>query len=85
MLASRDAKFMEFQNLDAALTLAAGALLEAMRQIVRGRKRPEPSYVEEVVTMILRGLGADNVLAKQTVREGADFIRDGTNPTTLVA
>jgi AcrR family transcriptional regulator len=82
VLASREGKIMEFENLDAALTLAAGALLEAMRKIVRGRKRPERSYVEEVVTMILRGLGVEDVLAKQTVRESADFIRD-TAPTLL--
>lgn len=82
VLASRDEEIMDFKNLDAALTLAAGALLEAMRKIVRGGKTPEQSYVEEVMTMILRGLGVEHGLAGQTVRESANFIRE-TAPALL--
>ena len=72
---SRADNVMKFTNLDAALTLAAGALLEAMRQIVRRKKRPPQAYVEEVVVMILRGLGVKDELAAQTVSESAAFIR----------
>jgi AcrR family transcriptional regulator len=72
---SRADNVMKFTNLDAALTLAAGALLEAMRQIVRRKKRPPQAYVEEVVVMILRGLGVTDELAAQTVSESAAFIR----------
>jgi AcrR family transcriptional regulator len=72
---SRADRIMKFDNLDAALTLAAGALLGAMRQIVRRKKRPQQAYVEEVVVMILRGLGVKHDLAAQTVSESAAFIR----------
>ncbi|MDF2114152.1 TetR/AcrR family transcriptional regulator [Roseiarcaceae bacterium H3SJ34-1] len=80
--ASRDAGLMKFANLDAAATLAVGTLMEAMRQIVRVSKRPMRSYVEGVVTMILRGLGVDEDVAEQMVRDSAIFIR-GAAPDCL--
>ena len=73
--ASRAAGHLKFSNLDAAAALAVGTLMEAMRQIVRGGNQPLRGYVEEVVTMILRGLGAGEERAAQLVRESADFIR----------
>jgi len=80
--ASREAGLMTFTNLDAATTLAVGTLMEAMRQIVRGKKRPLRGYVEEVVAMILRGLGISEDVARQAVRDSAIFIR-GAAPDRL--
>lgn len=81
-VSSRDEKVMKFANIDAGLTLAAGALLEAMRQIVQGKRRLSRAYVEEVVVMILRGLGVADKVAEQTVGESAAFIRANA-PTRL--
>jgi AcrR family transcriptional regulator len=73
---SRADRIMKFDNLDAALTVAAGVMLEGMRQIVRRKRRPQRAYVEEIVVMILRGLGVKDDVAAQTVAESATFIRE---------
>ncbi len=80
--ASRKAGLVTFSDPHAAATLAIGTLLEAMRQIVRAKKRPPRSYVEEVVMMILRGLGVDRDPAARIVSDSAVFIR-GAAPDRL--
>ncbi len=74
LLAAREAKLLQFNDVEAATSLMNGAMLEAMRHLVMVDDRSR-AYVEETTVMILCGLRVDYELARQVVHERAIFIR----------
>jgi AcrR family transcriptional regulator len=66
---------VHFDDIESAVSLFVGALMEAMRHLVRSGKRKR-AYIEELSVMILLGLGVERAVAIKTVRERAQFIRD---------
>ncbi|WP_180897387.1 TetR/AcrR family transcriptional regulator [Martelella soudanensis] len=69
-------------NYESAVALAIGALMEGMRHIARQPNRAERSFVEGLLTQILRGLGVEDAAARDLVRDSAIFIR-GAAPDRL--
>jgi AcrR family transcriptional regulator len=78
---SRETHSLEFNNLEAAATLAAGTLMQAIRYLAV-EDQPTREYVEEVMVMILRSLGLDIQQAQETVRDRTIYIR-GSAPDHL--
>ena len=74
LLAARQAKLLQFTDVEAATSLMNGAMLEAMRHLVLTNERSR-SFVEETTVMILLGLRADYDTAKRVVHERAIYIR----------
>lgn len=73
--------FLTFSEAEAAATLTVGAMMEAIRFMVRSGKRSRP-YVEELNVMILRGLGLSLERAHDVVQERWVFIK-GVAPARL--
>ena len=74
LLAAREAKLLQFNDVEAATSLMNGAMLEAMRHLVLTNERSR-SFVEETTVMILLGLRADFDTAKKIVHDRAIYIR----------
>lgn len=72
--ASRAQGFVAFEDAEAAASLAVGAMMEAMRFMVRTGHRSR-RYVEDLNIMILRGLGVELETAQHIVNERTIFIR----------
>ena len=81
LTAARKQGDLHFIEVDAAISLLVGALLEAIRHLVRSGQRSR-AYVEELNIMILCGLGVAPEAAQKAVRERATFIR-GMAPERL--
>lgn len=71
---ARDARLLEFSDLDAAITLAVGTLIEGMREAADNPGRPGGEFSAEVVLLILKALGVREEAARDLVRETAAFI-----------
>ena len=74
LLEAREAKMLQFTDLEAATSLMNGAMLEAMRHLVMTNERSR-SFVEETTVMILCGLRVDYQTAKKVVHDRAIYIR----------
>ena len=74
LLEAREAKMLQFSDLEAATSLMNGAMLEAMRHLVMTNERSR-AFVEETTVMILCGLRADYDVARKVVHERAIYIR----------
>ncbi len=72
------------QNEDAALHMAFGAIFEAMVRVARGSVADAPAYADEMVRMVLQGLGMRPAGAAAVVaRPLPDFT--GTEPSAVAA
>lgn len=78
---ARDQGLIEFRDLNAAVSLLDGALIEGMEQLRSGCDNPRV-YVEDITRLCLRGLGVNNEEAKSLVSVNAVFIR-ATAPDRL--
>ena len=74
LLKAREMKAVEFVDVDAALSLFSGSTMEAVRRLVNSDKRSR-AYVEELASMILRGLGVDPRRAANLSHDRAMYIR----------
>ena len=74
LVMAREAKFLQFTDLEAATSLMNGAMLEAMRHLVLSNERSR-AFVEETTVMILCGLRADYDTARKVVHDRAIYIR----------
>lgn len=74
-------EILDFNNLEAAATLATGTLMQAIRYLAV-EDHPTREYVEQVTVMILRSLGLDVEHAKEVVRDRTIYIR-GSAPDRL--
>ena len=81
LMDARKLKLVEFSELEAATSLFVGAMMEAIRHLVKTDQRSR-AYVEELTVMILRGLGVEREVAKEVVHEQAIYIR-GLAPDRL--
>jgi AcrR family transcriptional regulator len=72
---------MAFSDVEAARTFAVGTMRETIRAISQTR-RPRRVFVDEVMTMILIGLGCTQERARSLVQEATIFIR-GAAPDRL--
>ncbi len=80
----RDAKAdgaIRFRDVDAARALSIGAMQESLKALVRDGKQSRP-YLEEVMEMILVGLGASPASAAEAVHDMTIYIR-GAAPDRL--
>lgn len=75
-----DGEFV-FSDGQAALTLAVGTMREAIK-LISQMQQPRREFLDEVMTMILIGLGANRERACLLVSEAATFIYDEA-PTRL--
>ena len=74
LLAAREAKLLQFTDVEAATSLMNGAMLEAMRHLVLTNERSR-AFVEETTVMIFLGLRVDYETAKKVVHDRAIYIR----------
>ena len=81
LIAARKQGDLHFIDIEAAISLLVGTLLEAIRHLVKSGQRSR-SYVEDLNVMILCGLGVEPDAARQAARERATFIR-GMAPERL--
>lgn len=77
---ARERGFLRFDSPEAAISLAMGSLEEAMRHAALthaefGFTEEVPTFVREVLLLILQGLGADHDEARLLVDETATFAR----------
>lgn len=81
LVAAKELKLIEFTEIEAATSFFVGALMEAIRHLVKTDQRSR-AYVQELVVMILRGLGVEHASAKEVVKDRAIYIR-GLAPDCL--
>ncbi len=74
LLKAREGEMVEFVDVEAAVSLFVGATMEAVRRLVSSKKRSR-AYVEELASMILRGLGVDPGRAANLTHDRAMYIR----------
>ncbi len=74
LMKAREAKMVEFVDVEAAVSLFVGSTMEAVRRLVSSDKRSR-AYVEELASMILRGLGVDPGRAANLTHDRAMYIR----------
>ncbi len=73
--AARAQGLVSFLETEAAASLTVGAMMGTIRYMVRSGNRSQ-AYVEDLTSMILRGLGLDMDAAREIVRQHTVFIRD---------
>ena len=74
LIKAREAKAVEFVDVEAAVSLFIGSTMEAVRRLVSSDKRSR-AYVEELASMILRGLGVEPGRAANLTHDRAMYIR----------
>jgi hypothetical protein len=65
---------VRFTEIEAAISLFIGAMMEAIRHIVRSGQK-SLGYIEEISLMILLGIGMDPAQAQRMVHERLVYIR----------
>ncbi len=78
---ARKLHYVNFKDLEAASSVYIGAMMEAIRRLVKTDERSR-GYVEELAVIVLSGLGVPHEKAQDVVEDRAIFIR-GLAPDTL--
>ncbi len=81
LVKARELKYVQFNDLEAAVSIFIGAMMEAIRRLVKTNERSR-GYVEELTVMVLRGLGVELDKAQAVVADRAIYIR-GLAPDCL--
>jgi AcrR family transcriptional regulator len=63
-----------FDTIDAAVDLAMGCMIESIRRLIAGGK--SSAYIEQITSMLLRGLGAPPAAAKRAASDANRHLRD---------